>query len=413
MSSLVNNSKFVNPNKYLGNELDYLTRVLNAESWSAHSGSWANTLEAKFAERMGSRYAVAMNSGTATLHAALIGVGVEPGAEVISPALTVIMDATATLHANAVPIFADVDPLTFNVCPKSVEGKITDRTQAIIVVSLYGLPANLPELRAIADKHGLPLIEDNAQCVLGDINGRLVGTFGDIASYSFETTKHLSCGEGGMITTDDEQVATRARKLGGHGFKNLAAAEGRTKLNLEVFQNPLYERHDELGWNYRLNEFSAAVALAQLERVDNLVAMREKSAHWFLEAMKESEILVPQLTPTGYRHTYYTLAATYHGEELAGVSWVDFRREYFAMTGEGIYSAWQVPYLEPLISTGAFKQRVSPAACRFQYTEYRRGLCPTAEGVQRRIMQFKTNYRDERIAQRMADQLHTLLRKYG
>ena len=361
---------------------------------------------------MGSKYAVAMNSGTATLHASLVGVGVEPGAEVISPALTVVMDATATLHANAVPVFADIDPETFNMCPESLESKITDRTQAIIVVSLYGLPANLPAIRAVADKHKLPLIEDNAQCVLGEINGRLVGSFGDIASYSFETTKHLSCGEGGMVTTDDEGIATAARKLGGHGFKNLGATEGRTKLNLEVFQNPLYERHDELGWNYRLNEFSAAVALAQLERVDELIAMREKSAQYFLDAMAGSEILKPQVTPEGYRNTYYTLAAAYHGDDLLSVSWADFRRQYFDATGEGIYSAWQVPYLEPVMRSGAFKRRVSPSICKFQYPDYRPGMCPIAESVQRRIMQFKTNYRDEFIAEKKAEALHSLLKRY-
>ena len=212
-----------NPSKYLGNELKYIKMVLDSVNWSATTGSWNQTLEVAFSKKFGAKYAISMNSGTSTLHAALEAVGVGPGDEVISPALTVIMDTTATIHANAVPIYADINADTFTIDPKDIERKITDKTKAIIPVSLYGLPPDYDPIIKIAKKYDLAIIEDNAQCFLSTYKGRMTGTIGHMASYSFENTKHLSCGEGGILITNDEQYAETARKLGGHGFKNLKA----------------------------------------------------------------------------------------------------------------------------------------------------------------------------------------------
>jgi perosamine synthetase len=399
----------VNPSKYLGNELKYLEKVLRAESWSGTSGGWTQTLEQAFAKKMGMRYGVAFNSGTATLHAALEAVGVGAGDEVISPALTVIMDTTATFHANAIPVYADVNPDTFNIDPVDVERKITNKTKAIMAVSLYGLPPDLPKLRQIANHHGIALIEDNAQCVLSTVNGKMVGTFGEFASYSFETTKHLSCGEGGILVTNSESLAEKARKIGGHGFKNLKAEEGRTRLNQEIFQNPDYLRHDVLGWNYRLSEFGSAVALAQLERIEQLVELRIKSASLFIEAMRECDYLIPQLMPDGYTNSYYTLGVRYEGQERIGVSWKDFRAEYVKQGGDGIYSAWMVPYFEPMVAN---RQFVSRCPSVYKDVSYTAGLCPVAEQVQQKIMQFKTNYRDLDLAQKKVEILVNVIRAF-
>lgn len=406
---MTTNSEKLNPSKYLGNELAYLEKVLKAESWSGTGGGWTQTLEREFSRRFGMRYGVAFNSGTATLHAALEAVGVNPGDEVISPAMTVIMDSTATIHANAIPVYADVQPDTFNIDPLDVERKITKKTKAILAVSLYGLPPDLPKLRALADKHGIALIEDNAQCVLSTIDGRLAGTFGDMASYSFETTKHLSCGEGGILVTNNEYLAEKSRKIGGHGFKNLRAEEGRTRLNQEVFQNPEYLRHDTLGWNYRLSEFGSAVALAQLERIEELVDLRVKSANIFIEAMSECNYLIPQAKPLGYTNSYYTLGVVYDGLEKIGVSWQDFRAEYVRQGGDGIYSAWMVPYFEPVMAT---RQFVSRCPAIYESVSYRAGLCPIAENLQPKIMQFKTNYRDLELAKSKALILKRVINKF-
>lgn len=398
-----------NPSKYLGNELEYLQKVLEGESWSATGGSWTIGLEQAFSKRIGTRYGVAFNSGTSTLHAALEALGVGPGDEVISPALTVIMDSTATFHANAIPVYCDIDEKTFNMDPDKLEALITPRTKAIIAVALYGLSPDYDRILEIAKKHNIPVIEDNAQAILSYYKGKMLGTIGDIASFSFENTKHISCGEGGMILTDREEYAEKCRKVGGHGFKNLRAEDGRVRLNAEVFQNPNYKRHDTLGWNYRMPEFTAAVAYAQLERVDELVKLRQDSARIFMDVMKECDFLAPQETPEGYVNSYYSLGVRYLGEEKIGVTWQNFRKEYVAMGGDGYYGAWSVPYLEPVIAERVFAKRLPDV---YKDVSYQEGLCPVAEKVQKQIMQMKTNYRDLELAKQKADVLYRLIRKY-
>lgn len=380
----------MNPSKYLGNELKYVEQVLNSESWSGTGGSWNHALEQSCCEKFGTRYAIAMNSGTSTLHAALAACGVRKGHEVISPALTVIMDSTATLHAGAKPVYADVNPLTFNIDPNDIEWRITRRTKAIIAVALYGLMPDMDAIMGIAEKYGLFVIEDNAQCVGGWIGDRMAGSFGHMASYSFENTKHISCGEGGMLTTNNEILAEKARKIAGHGFKNLNAEEGRVRLNQDVFQDPGYKRHDTIGWNYRMSEFNAAIALAQVERSEELVDMRVKSAGMFIDAMRECDFLIPQHVPEGYIHSYYTLGALFLHET---VSWQEFRKAYIENGGDGIYGAWSVPYEEPAMK----KTRIG-------------GNCPIAEALQPKLMQFKTNYRDMDLAAQKAEALRKTIR---
>jgi len=225
--------------------------------------------------------------------------------------------------------------------------------------------------------------------MLSTYKGRLAGTIGHMASYSFENTKHISCGEGGMVITNDERYAEMVRKVGGHGFKNLRAEEGRVRLNQEVFQNPDYKRHDVLGWNYRMPEFNAAVALAQLERVDELVNMRIRVASLFMDVMKGCDYLTPQFTPEGYTNSYYTLGVVYEGE----ASWEQFRKAYVDNGGDGIYAAWSVPYQEPVLA-GEFP-----------------GDCPVAESLQAKLMQFKTNYRDMSVAESKAEVLYKTIKE--
>ena len=200
-----------------------------------------------------------------------------------------------------------------------------------------------------------------------------------------------------------------ARKIGGHGFKNLRAEEGRIRLNQDVFQNPYYKRHDMLGWNYRLSEFNASVALAQLEIVDTLVNLRIKSAEFFIDAMESCNYLIPQKVPTGYTNSYYTLAVIYEGQESIGVSWEDFRKSYIQEGGDGIYGAWSVPYLEPVIAERQFVKR-----CPWVYENihYYKGLCPVAETIQPKLMQFKTNYRDIELAKKKANALIRVINKF-
>ena len=395
-----------NSSKYFNNELKYIKKVLNAESWSPTAGTWCQSLEEKLAEKFESRYAVVMNSGTSTLHAALEAVGVRAADEVISPALTVIMDTTATIHANAIPVYADINPHTFNIDPRDIERKITSKTKAIIVVALYGLPCDMDEIMDISRKYGIPVIEDNAQCFMSRYKGKLVGTIGDISSWSFENSKHMSCGEGGAITSNNEQYAKLARKIGGHGYKNLEAQCGQIKLNQSVYQNPHYKRHDEIGWNYRLSEFNAAVAMAQLEDLDAKVQFRKEVAQLFLDVIEDCDYLIPQHVPEDRDHSYFTLGVLYEGLKERNVSWQEFREKYTSFGGDGFYGAWSIPYLEPVMQERRFVKRCPEI---YNKISYGAGLCPVAESIQPKLMQFKTNYRNMDLAVRKAQSLkHTI-----
>ena len=399
----------MNASKYLGNELKYIAKVLNSENWSATTGSWTGRLEQEFAKKFDCKHGVAFNSGTSTMHAALLALGVGPGDEVISPALTVIMNTSTTIHTGAIPVYVDIDPDTFNIDPEDLERKITSKTKAIMTVAVYGLTPDMDKIILIANKYKIPIIEDNAECFLGYYKGRLAGTFGDIASYSFENSKHLSCGEGGMITTNNSEYAIRCRKFGGHGFINLTADEGRVKLQKNIFQNPNFKRHNEIGWNYRLPEFNAAIALAQLERIEDLVKLRQDSAKIFIDVISDSNYLTPQFTPVDYINSYWALGIKYYGDRL-GISWEDFRKKYIELGGDGIYGAWSVPYLEPVMQERKFV-KFHPYV--YKDIMYKKGLCPVAEEIQKRLMVFKTNYRDLSVAQSKANILQQTIKYFG
>jgi perosamine synthetase len=397
--------------KYRGNELNYLTKVLNSESWSSTEGSWTNTLESKFAEKFDAKYAVAMNSGTSVLHAALIAAGVRPGDEVITPAITVFMDTSSIIHCNAIPVYADVQTHTFNIDPADVVKKITPKTKAIIAVSLYGLECDIAALMTIAEQHDLCLIVDNAQH-MGKHKAH-------ITTYSFENSKHISCGEGGIVITNNEQMAGCMRKLSNHGFKNSTAIEGRTKLNADEFQSPHYKRHSVIGWNYRLSEFCAAVALAQLERVDELVASRFKAAKAYWDVISAeygtnismygsdpykngpNPIVLPQKSEIG--HTYWTFAV-----RLNGINVQRFRKLFLENGGDGFYGAWSLPYMEPAMTSRMFV-KLNPEV--YKNVQYDLGLCKKAEHIRPSIIQFKTNYRNEEDIIKQSEALKNTLRK--
>ena len=243
--------------KYNGKEAEYVLEALDSNSSDNRKGKWVQTFESEFCKTFGVKYAIACNSGTSGLHAALIAAGVQSGDEVISPALTVIMDAFATIFVGAIPVFADVNPKTQNIDPEDVKRKITSKTKAIIVVSLQGLSTDIDPIMEIAKKNNIIVIEDSAQTLFGKNKGRIAGTIGHIGVFSFESKKHITTGgEGGMIVSNDEIMAEKARKFAGIGYKHLTAIAGRTSLAIDAVQDPNYERFGALGLNYRMTEMS-------------------------------------------------------------------------------------------------------------------------------------------------------------
>ena len=369
----MNNIKENPHGKYNGNELDYVLEVLDSENMERKSNPYVNRFEKKFSEVFQSKYSIAHNSGTSTLHSCLFALGVRKGDEVISPAHTVIMNSFVTLHVGALPVYVDIDSDTFNMCPIDLEKKITDKTKAIQAVHMHGNPSDMVEIMRIAEKHNIPVIEDSAQCVLGYIDGKLVGTFGDMASWSFENKKHMSTGEGGMVTTDNEHYGTLVRKHSGLGYKTLEAGQSLRQLLPKDFQNPHYKRHDTLGYNYRMNELTAAVGLGQLERVEFLVDRRIKIARMYDEAFKDCDFIIPQKVLDCHVNTYWTYTVKYEGDD-----WFGLYNKVKENGGDGFYGGLSIPYQEPVM---------------YRH-DYYKGDCPNAEEVQPKMMQFKCNYRN-------------------
>ena len=394
--------------KYSGNELYYISQVLD---WDNYVNQTPFTLrfEREFSKKMGVKFSIGHNSGTSTLHSCIAAAGIGYGDEIIMPAQSVLMNPLSTLHHNAIPIFADLDKDTFNIDPLDIENKITSKTKAIQVVHMHGLPADMDPIMKIAKKHNLIVIEDTAQCVMGMYKGRIAGTIGHAASWSFETKKHLSTGEGGMVTTDDEEMGTKIRKNAGLGYKILSAGAPLKKILPEQFQDPSYKRHDMMGWNYRLNEITSALGLAQLERIDELVEKRQKCAKYFLDALIGCDFLIPQKVPDGYVNSYYTFTVRYKGDEKFGISWKDFYTSYKKMGGDGFYGGVSVSYLEPALSNKQYLKSGYLEASYEKFFNYYEGMCPVAEKIQSQMMSFKTNYRNLEDARRQASILYDLI----
>jgi perosamine synthetase len=378
-------------------ELAYVQEVLDAGFRSSAGGAMTTRLERAFAELVGAQYAVAFINGTATMHAALAAAGVGPGGEVIVPPLTMASTALAVMQAGAVPVFADIDADTFNLDPASVMQRLTPRTRAIIPVALYGLAPDLDALMGLAGEHGLFVLEDDAEAVLGAIGERRLGSIGHASSFSLQASKHLTSGEGGLITTDDGELAERVRRFNSLGYAAIGARH--SAIAVQDIQDPAYCRHVSFGFNYRLPELCAAVALAQVQRASELVRQRIAVAGMFAQAVAGTEWLVPQRTPPGVTHTYWTYVLRLADPQI---EWRDFRREFLRAGGDPFYGAWRLTYLEPLFAQGC---PVRHPEYEGAYQEYAAGLCPVAEEIQPRLIQLKTNYWREREAERQAQAL--------
>lgn len=387
-----------------GNEFKYVTAVLKTGFRSSMGAQYTKRLERAFAEKFDVGYAIAFTNGTATLHAALEAFGVGPGDEVIVPPLTMSATAFAVLQTNATPVFADVEEDTFQISFDSIQKAVTPKTKAIITVALYGLGPEMMKISEFAKAKKIWLLEDNAECYLAKQDGQMIGTFGDAASYSLQSSKHLTSGEGGVIITNNLDLAERIRKIQSLGYAGVSA--GKSKISKSDIQDPNYSRHVTLGWNYRMPELCAAVALAQIEKIDKLVKFRVNAGLYFKKATEGFEhILMPQRVPEGSTNSYWTFAAALN---TSVISWSDFRNKFIEHGGDPFYSAWKLSYLEPLFQNMDLLGREVFISAENK-EKYKEGLCPVAEDLQVRMVQLKTNYWKDSAAKRQAKILRKVL----
>lgn len=372
--------------RIFGNEMKYTKEVLETEFRSSKGSLMMTRLEAEFAKRFESKYAVSFNNGTSTMHAILEAANIGPGDEVIVPPLTMSSTTFVVLQCGATPVFADVEKNSFVISPESIKKNVTKKTKAIITVSLYGISPDMDPIMEIAESNNILVIEDNAQCFLGEYKGKLLGKLGHVASYSFQSSKHLTSGEGGMIITEDEELAVKIRRINSLGYAGVGATKG--KITKKDIQDPQYSRHVCLGWNYRIPELCAAVALAQVENIDALVQRRIEVAKLFKDITDKCEWLEEQKATYDNLNSYWAFSVRMTNDKI---SWYDFRDKFLELGGDGIYAAWKLTYLEPMFDDNSFLGREKYIS-NDHLSEYRRGLCPNAEEIQKQILAFKTNY---------------------
>jgi perosamine synthetase len=283
-----------------GNERKYVLDCIDS-TWISSAGKYIGAFEEVFARFCGVRHAISANNGTTALHLALVGLDLQPGDEVIIPTVTYIATANAVRYCGATPVLADVCPDTMNLDPADLERRITPRTKGIIPVHLYGHPADMTAINAIAQRHGLWVLEDAAEAHGAEVAGKRVGSLGRCATFSFFGNKIVTTGEGGMITTDDDELAARLRLFRGQGM------DPKRRYWFPV-----------VGYNYRMTNIEAALGLAQMETVDAALADRARLAGWYHAALAPlaEHIVLPQVKPWA-SHVYwmYTIFLRQGGEQ--------------------------------------------------------------------------------------------------
>ncbi|HMB71370.1 MAG TPA: DegT/DnrJ/EryC1/StrS family aminotransferase [bacterium] len=280
-----------------GPEEEDAVRDVLRSGWVAQGPATA-AFEREAAQALGVPHAIAVSSCTTALHLAVLAAGVGPGDEVILPAFTFPATANAVLYAGAVPVLVDVEPETLNICPRAAEAAVTERTKAVIGVHLFGFPFDVAALRSLCERHGLHLLED-AACAIGTrIDDRMAGGFGDVACFSLHARKVITCGEGGLLTTGDADLAEHMKSLRTHGADR--SAEAREGEGLA----PPSPRYGSLGYNYRLSDIQAAVASVQLRRLDGFVRERnDLAARYDTELAGLPGLRLPPRRP-GCLHSY-------------------------------------------------------------------------------------------------------------
>jgi perosamine synthetase len=270
-----------------GNEKKYLCECIES-GWISSEGPFVKEFEQRMSETVGRKYGIAVSNGTAALEVAVQALGIGQDDEVIMPAFTIISCAMAVTKVGAVPILVDSDINTWNMKVDEIEAKITSKTKAIMIVHLYGLPVEVTPILAMAKKYNLKIIEDAAEMHGQTYNGVPCGSFGDISTFSFYPNKHITTGEGGMLVTDDEDLAERCRMI-----RNLC------------FRKDIRYIHDEISGNYRFTNLQAAVGIAQLERLNEFVERKRSMGKYYTEALKDIKGLVLPIEKTDYANNIY------------------------------------------------------------------------------------------------------------
>jgi perosamine synthetase len=317
--------------------------------------------EQAVADYVGARYAVAVNSGTAALHAAMNAIGLGPGDEVILPPMTFVATANCIVYQGAIPVFADVEPDTLLINPDEVQSKITERTKAIIAVDYAGQPCNYNALRKIAERHGLALVADACHSIGAQLNARNVGTLADLSVFSFHPVKHITTGEGGMVVTDSVKFAEKMRRFRNHGITS--------DHHQRRSQGSWFYEMVDLGYNYRITDFQCALGKSQLDKLPGWIKRRRQIALLYDEAFAEIPAINPlEVKPDAY-HTYHLYVCQIDSTKLNIDRGVIFKKLHAEGIGVNVH---YVPVHLHRFYRNCFATKP--------------GLCPAAEAAYERLI---------------------------
>lgn len=345
-----------------------LSAYIGARGPGFMGGEQVQALEREAAGYFGVAHAISVNSWTSGLIAAVGAIGIEPGDEIITTPWTMAATATAILHFNGIPVFADIDPHTFNIAPAQVEKLVTPRTRAIMAVDIFGQSADMQALRKIADRHGLRLISDTAQAPGAFSAAQHAGTLADIGGYSLNYHKHIHCGEGGILVTNDDRLAQRLRLLRNHAEVVIDSDAPQDLCNM-------------LGYNFRMGEMEATIARLQLKKLAPRVATRQHAAAQLNDALHGLTGLTLPTVMSGNTHAYYVYGMTLDTEAL-GISRRQIAAALRAEGVPGLMEGYQNIHLLPV-----FRHKIAYGTKGFPWHpavnaadhHYGPGLCPVAE----------------------------------
>ena len=354
---------------------DVLSGFLGAAGSLFNGGKEVRGFENAWASKFGFKYAISVNSASTALMTAVGAIGIEPGDEIIVSPYSMSVSATAALFYGGIPIFADLDPNSFCLDPRSIESRITERTKAIIVVHLFGHPANMDAIMDIAKLRGLIVIEDAAQAPGVLYKDRYVGGIGDIGCFSLNYHKHIHTGEGGLIVTNSDKLALRAQLIRNHG-ENAYEAYGVEDLT------------NVIGTNYRLTELQAAIGTEQLKKLDDILLKRQELASYFISRLESIKGLTLQKIPAHHTHAYYMFPIRYN-EEVFGVGRTQFLKAVSAELPKP--TSWETTplaegYVKPLYLNRIYQNKIALGSKGFPFNynagvkyNYSKGICPVVE----------------------------------
>ncbi len=330
-------------------ELSLLKEVIESGNLFTIGGTKAPQFEHELEEMFGIAHARAVCSGSAAVHTALGALDIAPGDEIVTSPITDMGAISPILFQGAVPVFADVDPDTLNVTAGTLEPRITDRTRAIVITHLFGNPCDMHPIMALAKARGIPVVEDAAQAYLATYNGKLVGTIADIGAFSLQQTKQMTCGEGGFVITNSGDLARRARLWADKGWG---------------YGDPSPD-HEFLGLNYRMTELQAAVALAQLRKLRDMVAQRVRMADLLRDLLADVPGLTPLPTTPGATQTYWKFVLLVNRSEL-GIGPDDIGKELKEL------GVWNAPryIVKPAFMCKQFQERITFGDTRYPYSSH-------------------------------------------